>query len=99
MYVNETSFSRPGPIYINSGTPMIPHELYERHYGINQKNEEVKIDEQLNLAEEVDLDDTPTSPDLNSIGVEAPPPVGTTRPPIIPSRGKTKVQRYLKSHV
>ena len=68
-------------------------------YGINQENEEVEMDEQLNLDEEVGLDDTPTSPDLNSIGVEAPPPVGTTRPPIIPTRGKTKVQRSLKSHV
>lgn len=102
-HVNETSFSRPGPININSDSPT-PHELYERHYGINQENEEVETDEQLNLDEEVDLDDTPTSPaadlnTVNSIGIEAPPPVGTTRPLIIPTRGKTKVQRSLKSHV
>ena len=83
---------------------MISHELYERHYDINQENEEVETDEQLNLDEEVDLDDTPTSPaadlnTVNSIGIEAPTPVGTTRPLIIPTRGKTKVQRSLKSHV
>ncbi|KAG5567959.1 hypothetical protein H5410_065023 [Solanum commersonii] len=27
------------------------------------------------------------------------PSVGTSRPPIVPTRGKTKVQRVLKSHV
>ena len=31
--------------------------------------------------------------------MKPPPPVGTTRPLIIPTRGKTKVQRSLKSHV
>ena len=35
MHVNKTSFFRPDPININSDTHMIPHELYERHYGIN----------------------------------------------------------------
>ncbi|KAG5626198.1 hypothetical protein H5410_011416 [Solanum commersonii] len=34
-------------------------EVYERHYGNYQENEEVEIDEE-------DLDDTSTSPDLNS---------------------------------
>ena len=66
-HVNETSFSRSGPININLDTPMIPYELYERHYGINQENEEVKTDEQLNLDEELDFDDTPTSPPQTSI--------------------------------
>ncbi|KAG5589556.1 hypothetical protein H5410_040070 [Solanum commersonii] len=61
-HVNETNFSRLDPIEINSDTPIIPHELYERHYGNYQENEEVEIDED----EEVDLDDTPTSSDLNS---------------------------------
>ena len=93
--MNETSFSRRGPIEINSGTPIIPEEVYERHYGNYQENEEVEIDEE-------DLDNTPTSPDLNSTEVspqEDNPSVGTSRPPIIPTRGKTKVQRVLKSHV
>ena len=45
-HVNETSFSRPGPININSDSPT-PHELYERHYGINQENEEAEINEEL----------------------------------------------------
>ncbi|KAL3370645.1 hypothetical protein AABB24_007614 [Solanum stoloniferum] len=94
-HVNETSFSRPDPIEINSDTPIIPEEVYERHYGNYQENEEVEIDEE-------DLDDTPTSPDLNSTEVspqEDNPSVGTSRPPIVPTRGKTKVQRVLKSHV
>ncbi|KAG5605561.1 hypothetical protein H5410_027053 [Solanum commersonii] len=85
-HVNETSFSRPGPIEINSDTPIILEEVYERHYGNYQENEEVEIDEE-------DLDDTPTSPDVNSIEVplqEDNPSVGTSRPPIIPTRGKTK---------
>ncbi|KAG5632945.1 hypothetical protein H5410_004662 [Solanum commersonii] len=84
--VNETSFSRSGPIEINSNTPIIHEEVYERHYGNYQENEEVEIDEE-------DLDDTPTSPDLNSIEVplqEDNPPVGTSHPPIVPTRGKTK---------
>ncbi|KAG5616116.1 hypothetical protein H5410_015940 [Solanum commersonii] len=62
--VNETSFSRPDPIEINSDTPIISEEIYERHYGNYQENEDVEIDEE-------DLDDTPTSPDLNS--TEVPP--------------------------
>ncbi|KAG5591153.1 hypothetical protein H5410_041667 [Solanum commersonii] len=61
------------------------------------KNEEVEIDE------EVDLDDTPTCPDINSTEVpfqEDNPPVGTSRPPIVLlTRGKTKEQRTLKSNV
>ncbi|KAG5609495.1 hypothetical protein H5410_020776 [Solanum commersonii] len=70
--------------------PIIP--LYEIHYGNYQENEEVEIDED----EEVDLDDTPTSPDLNSTKV---PLVGTSRPPIIPTRSKTKKEwfAYLSS--
>ncbi|KAG5594690.1 hypothetical protein H5410_035922 [Solanum commersonii] len=94
-HVNETSFSYPGPIEINSDTPIIPEEVYERHYGNYQENEEVEIDEE-------DLDDIPTSPDLNSIEVppqENNPLVETSRPPIVPTRGKTKVQRTLKSNV
>ncbi|KAG5598661.1 hypothetical protein H5410_030031 [Solanum commersonii] len=78
-HVNETSFSRPDPIEIHSDTPIIPEEVYERHY-----------------------DDTPTSLDLNSTEVspqEDNPSVGTSRPPIVPTRGKTKVQRVLKSHL
>ncbi|KAG5579694.1 hypothetical protein H5410_050321 [Solanum commersonii] len=51
----------------NSDSPIVPHELYERHYGNYQENEEVEIDED----EEVDLDDTSTSPDPNS--TEVPP--------------------------
>ncbi|KAG5606192.1 hypothetical protein H5410_027684 [Solanum commersonii] len=79
-HVNETSFSRPGPIEINLDTPIIPHELYETHYGNYQENEEV------------DLDDTPTSPNLN--GTEVPsqednPLVGTSRPPIILTRNSS----------
>ncbi|KAG5623751.1 hypothetical protein H5410_008969 [Solanum commersonii] len=61
-HVNETSFSRPSPIEINSDTPINPEEVYERHYGNHQENEEVEIDEE-------DLDDTPISPDLNSTEV------------------------------
>ncbi|KAG5575926.1 hypothetical protein H5410_056060 [Solanum commersonii] len=93
-HVNETS-SRPGPIEINSDTPIIPEEVYKRHYGNYQENKEVKIDEE-------DLDDTPTSPDVNSTEVppqEDNPSVGTSCPLIIPTRGKTKVQRVLKLHV
>uniref|UniRef100_M1DFK2 Uncharacterized protein n=1 Tax=Solanum tuberosum TaxID=4113 RepID=M1DFK2_SOLTU len=77
-------FSRSGPIEINPDTPIIPEEVYERHYSTYQENEEVEIDE------EIDSDDTPTSPDLNS--TKAPPqdnpPVGTSRPSIVPSRGR-----------
>ncbi|KAG5610872.1 hypothetical protein H5410_022153 [Solanum commersonii] len=82
-HVNETSFSRLGPIEINSDTPIIPKEVYERHYGNYQENEEVQIDK------EVDLDDTPTSPNLNNTEVppqEDNPPVETRRPPIVPTR-------------
>ncbi|KAG5587275.1 hypothetical protein H5410_047709 [Solanum commersonii] len=81
-HVNETSFSRPGPIEINSDTFIIPEEVYERHYGNYQENEEVEIDEE-------DLDDIPTSSDLNSTEVspqEDNPSVGTSRPPIVPTR-------------
>ncbi|KAG5626564.1 hypothetical protein H5410_011782 [Solanum commersonii] len=66
-------------------TSPIP-EVYERHYGNYQENKKVEIDEE-------DLDDTPISPDLNSIEVspqEDNPLVETSRPPIIPTRGKTK---------
>ncbi|KAG5625127.1 hypothetical protein H5410_010345 [Solanum commersonii] len=75
-HVNETSFSRPGPIEINSDTPIIYEEVYERHYGNYQENEEVEINEE-------DLDDIPTSPDLNSTKVspqEDNLSVGTSRP-------------------
>ncbi|KAG5617076.1 hypothetical protein H5410_016900 [Solanum commersonii] len=51
--------------------------VYGKHYGNNQENEEV------------DLDDTPTSSDLNSTEVppqEDNPSVGTSRPPIVPTR-------------
>ncbi|KAG5581753.1 hypothetical protein H5410_052380 [Solanum commersonii] len=66
-HVNETSFSRPAPIEINSDTPIIPHEV---------------------------MKDIMTSPDLNSTEVspqEDNPPVGTSHPPIIPTRSKTKI--------
>ncbi|KAG5587258.1 hypothetical protein H5410_047692 [Solanum commersonii] len=85
-HVNETSFSRPDPMKINSDTPIIPEEVYERHYDNYQENEEVAIDEK-------DLDDTPTSPDLNSTKVPPPednPSVGTSRPPIVPTRDNVK---------
>ncbi|KAG5619655.1 hypothetical protein H5410_004873 [Solanum commersonii] len=83
-HVNETSFSRSGPIEINSDTPIIPKEVYERHYGNYQENEKVEIDEE-------DLDDTPTSPDFNSTEVppqEDNPSVGTSRPLIVPTRAR-----------
>ncbi|KAG5570773.1 hypothetical protein H5410_060539 [Solanum commersonii] len=66
----------------DSNTPIIPEEVYEIHYGNYQENEEVEIDEE-------DLDDTPTSPNFNSIAVppqEDNPPVGTSRPPIVSTR-------------
>ncbi|KAG5607146.1 hypothetical protein H5410_028638 [Solanum commersonii] len=75
-------FSRPGPIEINSNTPIIPEKVYERYFDNYQENEEVEIDEE-------DLDDTRTSPDLNSTEVsphEDNPSVGISRPPIIPTR-------------
>ncbi|KAG5593902.1 hypothetical protein H5410_035134 [Solanum commersonii] len=81
-HVNETNFSRSDPIEINSDTPIIPEEVYERHYGNYQENEEVEIDEE-------DLDDTSISPDLNSTEVspqEDNASVGTSHPPIVPTR-------------
>ncbi|KAG5572825.1 hypothetical protein H5410_062591 [Solanum commersonii] len=94
-HVNETSFSRLGLIEINSDTPIIFEKVYERHYDNYQENEEVEIDE------EVDLYDTPTSPDLNSTEIPAQEDnllARTSRLPIVPTRGKTKVQRTLKSN-
>ncbi|KAG5616865.1 hypothetical protein H5410_016689 [Solanum commersonii] len=47
-------------------------------------------------------DDIPTSSDLNSTEVspqEDNHSVGTSRPPIVPTTGKTKVQHVLKSHM
>ncbi|KAG5583025.1 hypothetical protein H5410_053652 [Solanum commersonii] len=85
-HVNETNFCRSDPIEINSDTPIIPEKVYERHYGNYQENEE-------------DLDDTPPSPDLNSI--EVPPQednlsVGTSCLPIVPTRGSTGgLKKYL----
>ncbi|KAG5577764.1 hypothetical protein H5410_057898 [Solanum commersonii] len=61
-HVNETNFSHPDPIEINSNTPRNPEEVYERHYDNYRENEKIEIDEE-------DLDDPTTSPDLNSTEV------------------------------
>ena len=104
--MNESRIAPPGPIEFSSSTPsLIPtHELMERIYGSNNQslnyiNESLPEEEE--FVEEEDLDDTPTSPNFDS--TEAPPwdipQAGASRPPIAPPRGKTKVQRVLKSNV